>query len=194
MILDEIVDGVMGAAYPLIRDELELDYVQVGLLLTIPNTVSSVIEPIFGVLGDFGTRRLLILGGGIGFAAALVLIALSHQFWSLLVALVLFYPASGAFVNLSQATLMDLQPHRHEANMARWALAGSMGNAMAPLVLAGALTLNQSWRNVFLSLAALTLCLSSLTLFYHSRQSIIKGDRKNTRQRVWLSLVEARPQ
>ncbi|MGF1981518.1 MAG: MFS transporter, partial [Nostoc sp. CmiSLP01] len=179
MILDEIVDGVMGAAYPLIRDELELDYVQVGLLLTIPNTVSSVIEPIFGVLGDFGTRRLLILGGGIGFAAALVLIALSHQFWSLLVALVLFYPASGAFVNLSQATLMDLQPHRHEANMARWALAGSMGNAMAPLVLAGALTLNQSWRNVFLSLAALTLCLSSLTLFYHSRQSIIKGDRKN---------------
>ncbi|MBH8575477.1 MFS transporter [Nostocaceae cyanobacterium CENA369] len=157
--LDEIVDGVMGVTYPLIRDDLELSYVQIGLLLTIPNTVSSLIEPILGILGDFGGRKLLILGGGISFAAALVLIALSHQFWSLLAALVLFYPASGAFVSLSQATLMDLEPHRHEANMARWALAGSLGNVLAPLALTGALTLNQSWRNVFLTLAALSVCL-----------------------------------
>jgi hypothetical protein len=36
--------------------------------------------------------------------------------------------------------------------------------------------------------------LKTLTLFYHSRQSIIKGDRKNTRQRVWLSLAHLHPQ
>ena len=160
--LDEIVDGVMGAAYPLIRHDLDLSYLQFGLLLTIPNTVSSVIEPIFGVLGDFGHRRLLIVGGGISFAIALLLISVSHQFWSLLAALVLFYPASGAFVSLSQATLMDLQPTRHEQNMARWSLAGSLGNTIAPLMLARAIALNQGWRNVFFTLAALTLCLVSL--------------------------------
>ncbi|WP_231510558.1 hypothetical protein [Fischerella sp. PCC 9605] len=48
------------------------------------------------------------------FTIALVLISLSHEFWSLLAAMVLFYPAFGAFVSLSQATLMDLQPPRHE--------------------------------------------------------------------------------
>ncbi len=135
--LDEIVDGVMGAAYPLIRHDLNLSYLQVGLLLTIPNMLSSVIEPIFGVLGDFGHRRLLILAGGISFAIALLLISLSHDFGSLLAALVLFYPASGAFVSLSQATLMDIEPTRHEQNMARWALAGSLGNVIGPLALAG---------------------------------------------------------
>lgn len=160
--LDEIVDGVMGVAYPLIRHDLNLSYLQFGLLLTIPNTVSSVIEPIFGVLGDFGHRQLLILGGGISFAIALLLISLSHHFWSLLAALVLFYPASGAFVSLSQATLMDLEPTRHEPNMARWALAGSLGNVIGPLALAGAIALQQSWRNVFFTLAALTLCLVGL--------------------------------
>ncbi|RCJ34002.1 hypothetical protein A6769_23485 [Nostoc punctiforme NIES-2108] len=36
--------------------------------------------------------------------------------------------------------------------------------------------------------------LAILTLFYHSRQSIIRGDRKNTRQRVWLSLAHLHPQ
>ncbi len=36
--------------------------------------------------------------------------------------------------------------------------------------------------------------LRKLTLFYHSRQSIIRSDRKNTRQRVWLSLAHPHPQ
>ncbi|AFZ17201.1 MFS transporter [Allocoleopsis franciscana] len=155
-LLDELVDGVGGAAYPLIRTDLHLSYMQVGLLLTIPNTISSLIEPILGILGDLGQRRQLILGGGVAFAFALLLISLSHHFFGLLAAFVLFYPASGSFVNLSQATLMDIEPTRHEQNMARWTLAGSVGNVLGPLALAGAIGLNQSWRSVFLILAVLT--------------------------------------
>ena len=158
-LLDELVDGVGGAAYPLIRNDLHLSYVQVGLLLTIPNTISSLIEPILGILGDLGQRRQLILGGGVAFAFALLLISLSHHFLWLLAAFVLFYPASGSFVSLSQATLMDIEPTRHEHNMARWTLAGSVGNVLGPLALAGAIALNQSWRSVFLILAVLTVLL-----------------------------------
>lgn len=165
-LLDELVDGVGGAAYPLIRTDLHLSYVQVGLLLTIPNTISSLIEPILGILGDLGQRRQLILGGGIAFAFALLLISLSHHFLWLLAAFVLFYPASGSFVSLSQATLMDIEPTRHEQNMARWTLAGSVGNVLGPLALAGAIGLNQSWRSVFLILAVLTVLLVGILWKY----------------------------
>ncbi|MBD2126517.1 MFS transporter [Microcoleus sp. ZQ-A2] len=167
-LLDELVDGVGGAAYPLIRTDLHLSYVQVGLLLTIPNTISSLIEPILGILGDLGQRRQLILGGGIAFAIALLLISLSHHFFGLLAAFVLFYPASGSFVSLSQATLMDIEPTRHEQNMARWTLAGSVGNVIGPLALAGAIALNQSWRSVFLILAVLTVLLVGILWKYPS--------------------------
>ena len=165
-LLDELVDGVGGAAYPLIRTDLHLSYVQVGLLLTIPNTISSLIEPILGILGDLGQRRQLILGGGVAFAIALLLISLSHHFFGLLAAFVLFYPASGSFVSLSQATLMDIEPTRHEQNMARWTLAGSVGNVIGPLALTGAIGLNQSWRSVFLLLAVLTLLLVGILWKY----------------------------
>ncbi|HEY9668251.1 MAG TPA: MFS transporter [Coleofasciculaceae cyanobacterium] len=174
-LLDELVDGVGGAAYPLIRTDLHLSYVQVGLLLTIPNTISSLIEPILGILGDLGQRRQLILGGGVAFAIALLLISLSHHFFWLLAAFVLFYPASGSFVSLSQATLMDIEPTRHEQNMARWTLAGSIGNVLGPLALAGAIgfasaqgaiALNQSWRSVFLILAVLTVFLVGILWKY----------------------------
>ncbi|MBD2001868.1 MULTISPECIES: MFS transporter [Cyanophyceae] len=165
-LLDELVDGVRGAAYPLIRNDLHLSYVQVGLLLTIPNTISSLIEPILGIWADIGQRRQLILGGGVGFAIALLLISLSYNFSWLLAAFVLFYPASGAFVSLSQATLMDMEPTRHEQNMARWALAGSVGNVLGPLALAGAIAFHQSWRSVFLILVVLTVLLVGMLWKY----------------------------
>ena len=72
---------------------------------------------------------MLVLGGGVVFAASLALFAGAGGFWPLLLALVLFYPASGAFVSLTQAALMDAEPGRREQNMARWALAGSVVGA-----------------------------------------------------------------
>jgi FSR family fosmidomycin resistance protein-like MFS transporter len=158
-LLDELVDGVRGAAWPLIRADLHLSYVQVGMLLTIPNTIASFIEPILGIWADIGQRRQLILGGGVAFAITLLLIFFSHNFPLLLTAFVLFYPASGAFVSLSQATLMDIEPTRHQQNMARWALAGSVGNVIGPLALSSAIALHQSWRTAFLTLAMLTVLL-----------------------------------
>ena len=138
--LDEFVFGVREAAWPLIRTDLGLSYVQVGLLLGVPSLVSSIVEPFLGILGDVWRRRVLILGGGVVFALALLLAALSQSFSILLIAFILFYPASGAFVTLSQATLMDVDPDRHEQNMARWTLAGSLGTVTGPFIL-GALAL-----------------------------------------------------
>jgi FSR family fosmidomycin resistance protein-like MFS transporter len=105
------------------------------------------------VLADVWRRRAIILGGGVLFTLALVLTAAGGSFAALLAALVLFNPASGAFVSLSQAALMDSAPERHEQNMARWALAGSIGQVMGPFALGAALALGLGWRGLFAALA-----------------------------------------
>src|ERR687885_620295 len=61
-------------------------------------------------------------------------------------------PASGAFVGLSQTALADLEPERHEQAMARWTLAGSVGVAAGPLLLAGVVAAGGGWRACFLAL------------------------------------------
>ncbi len=155
--LDELVFGVNEAAWPLIRTDLQLSYLQIGLLLSVPGIVSAVIEPFLGILGDVWKRRLLILGGGIFFALACLLTGLSTGFTILLFALCVFYPSSGAFVSLSQAVLMDTEPSRHEQNMARWTFAGSLGVVIGPLLLAGMAIIGFGWRGVFIALAGLTL-------------------------------------
>jgi FSR family fosmidomycin resistance protein-like MFS transporter len=118
--------------------------------------LATVVEPAFGLLGDAGRRRRLVLGGGVAFALALALLSVSWGFGAMLAALVVLYPASGAFVSLSQATLMDRDPDAHERNMARWVVAGSVAVVLAPLVLSASAVLGLGWRPLFAVMAVLT--------------------------------------
>jgi FSR family fosmidomycin resistance protein-like MFS transporter len=116
--------------------------------------VAALVEPSFGLLADTGRRRAVVILGGIAFGFSLAAAGLAWGYIPLLVALVVMWPASGAFVSISQAALMDLEPGREERNMARWTLAGSVGVLIGPLVLAAAAAAGLGWRIVFLGFAA----------------------------------------
>ncbi|GEM_PF-25218 len=148
------MDGTKSAALPLIRHDLALSYGQIGLLASVPLIVGSVAELPAGILAGSGARRLrVILAGGLLFIAALALAATAASFLTLVVALVLFFPASGAFVSLTQSALMDADPARQPQLMARWALAGSAGAVLGPLLLAAVLAAGGSWRGAYLLLS-----------------------------------------
>ncbi len=192
--LDEFVYGAREAAWPLIRADLGLSYAQIGALLGVPAIVSSIVEPFLGVLGDAWKRRVLVLGGGALFCLSLLLTSASQSFALLLLSFILFYPASGAFVSLSQATLMDVDPARHEHNMARWTLAGSLGVVAGPLVLGAAVALGMGWRVLFAGfagLALLLLVLASRFRFANGRTEEEAIDLKTAFAGVWQALKRA---
>ncbi|MBI2855725.1 MAG: MFS transporter [Chloroflexi bacterium] len=177
--LDEFVDGAREAAWPLIRTDIGLTYIQIGLLLSVPAFVGNLVEPSLGVLGDVWKRRSLVLGGGLVFAASMGLVASSSTFFLLLAAFVLFYPASGAFVSLSQASLMDSAPTQRELNMARWTFAGSLGVVLGSLVLTLAVTTGFGWRGLFWALAVTT-----VVILLVARNVPIGGITETSEQRV----------
>ncbi len=147
---DELVDGTKSAAMPLIRHDLSLSYVQVGLLAAVPLLLGSLLELPVGVLSGTGRRRRrVILAGGVVFVGAVLGVALAHSFLVLLAALVVFFPASGAFVSLTQSALLDADPPRRAQLMARWTLAGSAGDVAGPLLVAAVLAAGGSWRLAF---------------------------------------------
>ncbi len=112
---DELNYGIEGAALPSIRHDLGLTYAQVGLLLGLPHFLGSFIEPVLMLLGDTPLRKRLVAGGGLAVMLSLLLIATSQSFPILLVGVILGFPASGAFVTLSQATLIDLKSRARAA-------------------------------------------------------------------------------
>ena len=158
--LDELVFGVGEIAWPLIRDDLHLTYTQIGLLLSAPGIIAAFIEPFIGILGDLWKRRALIIIGGILFTVSLFMTSVSYSFLFLLASFILFFPSSGAFVSLSQASLMDSDTARHEQNMARWTFAGSVGVLTGPLLLGLFVYLGLGWRGTYALAASIsTLCL-----------------------------------
>jgi FSR family fosmidomycin resistance protein-like MFS transporter len=115
-----------------------------------------------GVLAVTWRRRLLVLVGGACFAGALALAAVAPSPPALLLAFALLYPASGAFVALSQASLMDFEPERREHNMARWTFAGAVGAVAGPLLLAAFAWAGLGWRGLFAGFALLAAALTLL--------------------------------
>jgi|SRR5215207_31261 len=199
-LLDELVFGAREAAWPAVRDELDLSYVQIGVLLSVPTYSSALLEPVFGVLGDSRWRRTVVIGGGIGTATALTLVAGAPGFVVLLVAFTLLFPSTGAFASLSQATLMDLEPERRELNMTRWSIAGGVGAVAGPLLLVLFTAVGAGWRGLFATFAVLALALTVLAGATHSRlrppagrpsvRAALAGLRRPLVAR-WLVLLES---
>jgi FSR family fosmidomycin resistance protein-like MFS transporter len=103
------------------------------------------------------------LGGGLAIILSLLAIAGSKSFPLVLLGMLIGFPASGAFVSLSQATLMDLNPGREPQMMARWTVAGSVANLIGPVILAGGFALGFGWRWAYFSMAMMCLVLVGMT-------------------------------
>ncbi|MGZ6346953.1 MAG: MFS transporter [Anaerolineales bacterium] len=205
--IDELIFGVTDAAWPLIRTDFHLNYIQIGLALSAPGIIGNMVEPILGLLADVWKRRVLILGGGVLFALSCLLTAVSHNFLFLLISFTVFNPSSGAFVSLAQATLMDMDPTRHEHNMARWTFAGSVGVFLGPLLLGGAAYIGFGWRGVFIILAGISVLILAgawrilpvssvihptfleLSSLWEGMRNALKGFKREAVVR-WLVLLE----
>jgi len=121
----------------------------------VPALAAAVVEPLLGLAADRGRRRAIVLGGGTAFAAALILLAAAPGFGLLLVGCALLYPASGGFVALAQASLVDATPGRSERSLALWTLVGSAGAIAGPFLVG----FGVSWRVAFAALAGVAIVL-----------------------------------
>ena len=144
-LLDELTSGFPVVALPLLRDRLHLGYAQAGFLFTAGALSSLLIEPALNLLADRGSKRPLIASGMFAMILAFVLLGLAATYPLLLLGFVVFYPATGAAVGLSQAALVDVRPADAPRAMARWTLLSGIGDLLSPLAVSLLLALGQGW-------------------------------------------------
>jgi MFS family permease len=147
--LDEVA-GIAFVGAPDLRDEFGLGYGAAALVLfVLPQLAAFLIEaPVF-VLAERWPRKPLVVCGLALLGASLVAAGLAPGAVALAAALALASPASGIGVNAAQATLVDAQPEQRERVLARWAIAGALGDLAAPALFAGLAALSLGWREAF---------------------------------------------
>jgi FSR family fosmidomycin resistance protein-like MFS transporter len=172
---DEVSFGLQAPAMPGMQADLHLTFAEVGLVLGLPGMINAFVEPLLLLLAEGHWRRRLIVGGGLGLAAAWLVISAAGDFSLILAGAVIAYPASGAFVTLSQASIVDANPGREAAIMARWNAAGSLGSLIGPGIMTASLALGAGWRAPYALLGAAGIALS-LLVYSRLRQPLQAGD------------------
>ncbi len=148
--LNEWFSNLLAAVLPAVKSALGLNYIQVSLLFTILEGTDVLSDGIFGVLGDLWSRRVLITAGTIAAGLGLVCMGIAPGYVVLLLGVTLHGLAGGPFVGLSQASLMDASPGKHDSMMAWWTIIGDIGFLVTPLMVTIAYTLGINWRPLFL--------------------------------------------
>jgi len=148
--INEWFSNLLAAVLPAVRTALGLNYVQVGFLFTLLEGTDVLSDGIFGVIGDLWSRRVLITSGTIVAGIGLVLMGVAPGYLVLMLGVILHGFAGGPFVGLSQASLVDTMPGKHEGMMAWWMIVGDVGFLLTPLMVAVAYAFGIDWRVLFL--------------------------------------------
>lgn len=197
--LDELGSGIAFVAAPEIQSGFGVSYGQAaGWLLTATLVLSLVLEPPLFVLSERHPRRWFVCGGLAATGLACLLAGFAEGYWVLVAALVVYGPASGCGVGLSQAALMDANPGRHEQLMMRWTLAGSLGDLATPGLLALMVLIGGTWQAGFIAVGVVFLFYAALLwrqpflAMAAASQSGTEGEAKASLRHVAVSALRDR--
>lgn len=161
-LLDEIIAGFPVVALPLLRDRLHLSYAQVGLLFTLGALSGLVFEPLINLFSDRYPKKLWILSGLLLLTVSDVVLGTTTSYALAIAAFIVSAPAGEAAIGLSQAVVIDAAPADSVRTMTRWTLLSSIGDFLAPLLVAGFGLLQLGWSDLCWFAAALWLCAAAL--------------------------------
>ncbi len=133
--LNDLIQSLLPAIYPLLRDSYHLDYGQIGLITLVFQLTASLLQP---VVGTFTDRRPMpySLAVGMGFTLiGLVLLSRVGYPWLLLAAALVgtgssvFHPESSRIARLASGG-------RHGFAQSFFQVGGNLGSALGPLLAA----------------------------------------------------------
>ena len=149
----DICAGLLVALLPLIKADLELSYLQSGLLLTAYTITSGLSQFLGGLAGDRINRKLVIVTGLVGVGLTTMAVGLSSSYYPMLIVLVMLGIMSGAY-HPSAASILSsyFGEARRGKVIAVHMVGGSTGFAIGP-VLGGLMAQALGWRLTFIVLS-----------------------------------------
>ena len=168
--LSHFMHLIVPPVFPLLMSEFSLSYSELGLLMTVFFVVSGIVQAASGFAVDrFGPLPVLLASIGL-FAFSTLVIASANSYWMLMLGCAIAGAANAPFHPVDYCILnARIEGKRLPRSYAVHGVAGSLGWAVAPLVLVGVSSV-AGWRVGMLT--AGVICLAILGLVWWAREAL----------------------
>lgn len=136
-LLNDAIQALIPAIYPLLKDSLQLSFTQIGLITFTFQMVGSVLQPVIGYCTDRHPRPFSLVFGMSVTLVGLILLALAPVYSMVLLAAAgvglgsaVFHPESSRVARLASGG-------RHGLAQSLFQVGGNAGTALGPLLAAG---------------------------------------------------------
>ena len=177
-------DFYAGFLMPLLsyfQSHLHLTITQVSILPTILAVFGSILQPLFGFLGDRFNKKLFVVSGVLCSALFLSCIGLAPNFTLLILMLVIGASGVAAFHPNAAATVARLTQNKSSFTMSIFLMVGCIGLAGAPFIITSIATSGGFSKLWMLSLPGVILALiliKTLTIDHGNKSSTKLSDFK----------------
>jgi len=136
-LLNDAMQALIPAIYPLLKDSFQLTFTQIGLITLTFQMVGSILQPVVGLYTDRYPQPYSLAFGMAVTLSGLVLLALAPSYPIVLVAAGLVGVGSAVFHPESSRMARLAAGHRHGFAQSLFQVGGNAGTALGPLLAAG---------------------------------------------------------
>ncbi|MDN5346909.1 MAG: transporter, family, fosmidomycin resistance protein [Clostridia bacterium] len=134
----DINQGLLPIFLTILKEQMGLSYMAVGVVVMASNISSSVIQPLFGYWSDRTSNRWLLPAGVFLAGAGMALAGLAPNFWSLLLAVLISGLGIASYHPEASKTAHFASGRLQASSMAIFSVGGNLGFGLGPLI-AGAI-------------------------------------------------------
>ncbi|WP_088008352.1 MFS transporter [Indiicoccus explosivorum] len=182
-LLNDTLQSVIPALFPILELELGLTFTQLGLITFVLNMLASVLQPVVGLISDRKPMPFALPLGMTSSFIGIAGVAFAPEYWMILLSVVFLGFGSAVFhPEGSRVSFMAAGPKRG-LSQSIYQVGGNSGQALAPLIGAFILVpLGQEGAALFLFVAAAgVLILTAISKWYKNELAQEKlGKRKRT--------------
>lgn len=146
-LVNDTLQSLVPAIYPLLKDALSLDFRHIGLITLTNQLVASILQPFVGFFTDRHPQPFSLAAGMTSTLCGLLLLAVAPSFGLVLVAVALvglgssiFHPEASRVAHLSSGG-------RHGFAQSLFQVGGNLGSSLGPL-LAAAIIVSRGQRSI----------------------------------------------
>lgn len=160
-LLNDLIQSLLPAIYPMLKDGFHLSFAQVGLITLTTQATASLLQPLVGLYTDRRPKPYSLPVGMAFTLIGLVLLSMANSFGLLLLAAALVGAGSSVFHPEASRVARLASGGRHGLAQSLFQVGGNAGSALGPL-LAAIIVLPRgqysvSWFSVLALLAMVTL-------------------------------------